>query len=290
MDVERSLRELLAFVRVRPRRLSLATPGVRATAPMLRGVWGAALRRLDEGAYEQVFTGRRSRTGLPGYIVRPASPDPADAPAVDWILFGEASDRDGSLLQAWREAAARGLGPERRPFAIRAIREYAPDGGLRADGDSTEGWLLEDASWPLPQAAPCRLAFDAPVRILRQGRLIAAPTIADLAVAALRRVRPLLRAAERSTLDTLRPLVLEVARDLPASPWRGQRLDLQRWSGRQKRELEVRGVAGSIDLPDGPGRLQPLFAAGRWLHLGKATTVGLGRLEVAALGSPRLRL
>src|SRR6266542_3087965 len=39
----------------------------------------------------------------------------------------------------------------------------------------------------------------------------------------------------------------------PASPWQGRRLDLVRYSGRQEAAVEMRGVAGHLDLPAGPG-------------------------------------
>ena len=45
------LRELLAQVLVWPRRLLLRTPGLEATVPMLRGVWGAALHDRATGIH-----------------------------------------------------------------------------------------------------------------------------------------------------------------------------------------------------------------------------------------------
>jgi hypothetical protein len=65
--------------------------------------------------------------------------------------------------------------------------------------------------------------------------------------------------------------------------WQGERLDFHRYSGRQKTEITLEGVAGSIDLPEGPGELWPLFAAGMWLHVGKGTTMGLGQVTIQPL-------
>ncbi len=264
-----------------PHRLSLDTPGVLATAPMLRGVWGAALKDLDAAAYAQVFAGTASPAGRPEYVVRPSAPDPSDSPAVDWILFGGALGLRATLLSAWEEAANRGLGPQRRPFSVRRVRHYGPDGHV-VDG-SASSWPLGAAEWPLGPDEPCLLVFEAPVRLLRRRRLIQEPTVADLVVSALRRLRPLLGPEEQTALDELAPRALATARQTATRPWRGRRVDLQRWSGRQKRELELRGVSGGIELPEGPGPLRALFAASLWLHLGKATTVGLGRLTVTEL-------
>ena len=62
----------------------------------------------------------------------------------------------------------------------------------------------------------------------------------------------------------------------------GRRLDLVRYSGSQKAELELRGVAGSLALPVGPGPLSPLLAAAVWIHLGKGTVMGLGQIKITA--------
>jgi len=53
-----------------------------------------------------------------------------------------------------------------------------------------------------------------------------------------------------------------------------------RYSGSQKAEVELRGVAGSLALPVGPGPLSPLLAAAAWIHIGKGTVMGLGQLNI----------
>jgi hypothetical protein len=73
---------------------------------------------------------------------------------------------------------------------------------------------------------------------------------------------------------------LELARHYPAESWIGRPLDLVRYSGRQKQELEVHGVTGEISLPAGAGPLADLLAAAQWLHLGKSTVMGLGQMIV----------
>ena len=68
----------------------------------------------------------------------------------------------------------------------------------------------------------------------------------------------------------------------PSKPWQGRRLDLVRYSGSQKAEVELRGVAGSLALPVGPGPLSPLLAAAAWIHIGKGTVMGLGQIKITA--------
>src|SRR5437867_2793786 len=99
-----NLLSLLGQVAVLPQQLLLDTPGVRATVPMLRGAWGAALHGLDPAAYHTVFA-PDGRAATPGYLLRPAPPDPATAPSVQWFLFGAALAQDEVLRRAWDVAS-----------------------------------------------------------------------------------------------------------------------------------------------------------------------------------------
>ena len=112
--------------------------------------------------------------------------------------------------------------------------------------------------------------------------MVEQPTLADVTIAALRRVHSL----TITSVDAFWPdrhTWLDVARQIPSELWQGERLDLVRYSGSQKRELELRGVSGSLLLPKGPGPLAALLAASSWLHLGKGTVMGLGQLRIATV-------
>lgn len=339
-----SLATFLKAIPILPRRLWLDTPGVRATVPMLRGTWGAALHDLAPEAYRAVFgnddegqkhgAASRVRPGdrqgqkqnranggrmvhtPPGYLIRPAPPDPRFAPAVDFFLIGDALRHEAACTAAWLEAARRGLGKERRPFQIRGTFVLGPSGticeeqGLRDWGlgvrevpspelriphsefptpnpqprlPQSPAWPLSQAVWPLEPGAPCRLVFTAPLRLRRHGRLIEQPALADLVVAACRRIEAFLPADLSDEWRACSGAALDRAKCLPVSAWTGERLDLHRWSARQQNELDLHGVAGSLELPDGAGELAPLLAAARWLHIGKGTVMGLGQFEVEGL-------
>ena len=142
---------------------------------------------------------------------------------------------------------------------------------------------MADAAWPWPddpETTPCRLLFPTPLSLLRQGKLIQAPTLKDLVVRAGWRIESLLPARHRDAWCERRGAAIEIASRIPARPWQGYRLDLQRYSARQGREFQVHGVCGCLDLPEGPGPLWPLLAALQWIHVGKSTIVGLGQLQV----------
>lgn len=282
---------VLAQIRIRPRRLVLRTPYVEATVPLLRGVWGAALHDSAPAAYRRVFVGSGpANSRAPCYILRPAAPPPAAGPdgaALDFLLWGAALADDNALCAAWHEAAERGLGSDRVPFALDAMPSLGPDGTVYAADNAAKPavWTLDTAAWPLPgdpATAPVRLRFEAPLRVLRDGKRIAKPALPDLIVAACRRLAQAAGLAA-SRAKPWQSAAAELARTTPARPWRGQRYDLQRYSGTQQADIRLHGTAGWLDLPRGPGSLWPILAAAQWLHIGKGTVYGMGQLSVEAL-------
>ena len=292
-DIAADLKEVLSHVTVRPRRLLLDTPGVAASVPMLRGVWGAALHGLDAEVWRIVFEGRGAGSMLtPSYILRPAPPAPETAPAIEWVGFGSALPYDAVLLRAWDVASGLGLGPERCRFFMKSVEGLHPDGEASVPGDAPLDWTL-DRAVVAPSLAPvtpagargsCTVRFDAPLRLIREGRLVTAPTLTDVVLGGLRRLRVLVPEHAHNTLRRLWGPALDIAGTLPAQPWRGQRLDMVRWSGRQQTELELRGIAGALELPEGAGPLLPLLAALQWLHIGKGTVFGLGQVRLTDRG------
>jgi hypothetical protein len=138
---------------------------------------------------------------------------------------------------------------------------------------------LGAATWPLPDArACCELHFPTPLRLLRRGKLIAQPTLADLIVFVCRRVKSFLHAEYHAAWDDLARVALDLARRTPTQPWRGVPRNLLRYSARQGNEIELRGVSGVLGLPFGPGKLWPLLAAAQWIHVGKGAVLGMGQL------------
>lgn len=276
-----TLISVLSCIRVRPKRLLLATPGVVTTVPMLRGVWGAALHDLDPLVWRMVFEGRGSGTQrTPLYVLRPAPPDPDTAPAIEWMGFGAALSHDATLWRAWDVAAKKGLGPKRRGFSIRSSHNLRPDGSATPADDESLDWTLDQAALRVPAPGSCNLVFDAPLRLVRDGRLCTTPTLVDLVLGGLRRLRPLLPDGVQAELREIWRPALQLACRIPSGPWQGARADLVRWSARQGAELELRGVSGVLELPEGAGSLWPLLTALKWLHIGKGTVFGLGQMTI----------
>lgn len=275
---ENSLHQILGRTAVRAWRLHLETPGVEATVPLLRGVWGAALHDREPDLYQTIFTGEAGE--VPRYVLRPAPIQAHPAPALEMLLFGPAEpEREDRLWAAWELALSRGLGSQRLPARLLDVRPLAWDGTTLSSSRRQPGFPLSSLPWPGDPACPCWLRFQAPLRILRYGQLLTQPTLADLTVAALRRLDGVLsgpRGATREIAKEALQIVWTMASDL----WEGCPLDLVRYSASQRDEIEMRGVVGELYLPSGPGPLASLLAAACWLHLGKGTVMGLGKMEI----------
>ena len=273
---------LLGQVKIKAWRLLLETPNVRASSAILRGVWGRALRLIDERAYQDVFLGSgTAHRRLPQYILRPAPLDLATAPAVEWIILNIAPHLESVLWRAWDVACGMGLGSRRDPFRIKESLPIAPDGSILPE--ASDPWLLSNATWPLPgdpSLSSCRLHFPVPLRLMRDGVLIGAPSLADIVASGLRRVAGFAGMSRGEKYRDLSRALQRESAHIKASPWSGERCDLVRWSGAQQREIELYGVTGGLTLPGGPGLIWPLLAAMQWMHVGKGTVFGMGELQI----------
>ncbi len=274
----RVLDNLIGRVRFSAWRLLLDTPHVRATSPMLRGVWGRALHFLDAKTYHEVFEGGGPQDRrVPRYIIRPAPADPATAPAIDFVLINVRAEQQPVLWEAWAMAGGMGLGPNRTPFCV---RKKVPLITLRHQVGTSQ---LLARDWPIegsPSQTPCTIEFRAPLRLLRDRKLLEQPAYSDIATAGARRLAALASLERGATYRDLQQWVRDSATQTPAHAWRGQRTDVVRWSAAQRKAVKLHGVTGSLYLPEGPGKLWTLLAYLRWLHVGKGTTLGMGQLDL----------
>lgn len=267
----------LAALPVLALRLELDTPGVRAHIPMLRGVWGAALRGLDPQIYDEVFAGGVEEAEAPGYLMRPACPRSGGETALEFLLLGRAPLRLDACLRAWDVASGMGLGPERRRFHIREVRP------LDSNGEDAGGFEPRPVRVEGVGAEACVLHFTSPTRIIRRKRLVESPTTADLVAAGLRRLGGLLDPAHRELLACVDRDLVAAAKQVASATLNEHPLDLVRWSGRQQAEIAVCGVVFDLELPDGPGAFAPLLAALSEIHVGKGTVFGMGGFEIETL-------
>ena len=259
----------------------------------LRGAWGNQLRALDSGVYERVFNGvggAAKRQTL--YTFRPDldvygnvydGTDSALQIPFQWTLFNVPSSDLPFLIEAWKKAGQAGIGSHRDAFTLRGMP--IP---IHPDADSPS---LGEVRWPFESAdTPIRLVFPFSVSLTQNAHLNTQPSLKDIVIAILNRLGFLHCIAVSENLDQMQfpkrndetwpefaPQLLALADSLPHDAWQGKRQDLSRYSGRQKRLVDVQGVAGYLSLPSGVGDLWPILSAASWTQIGKSATQGLGR-------------
>ena len=194
------------------------------------------------------------------YIIRPS----LDGRDLECIFIGRATEYEEVLFAAWNLAGTRGYGKTRIPFSLGAQE-------LIAEGPD----FLKGNSWR--ENNPVVLFFAQPVRLMRGGQLIAAPSVRDVALAAMRRVWNFQTKSPSLAQRDASRLILDLCDSTPTLYDASRPMRYVRYSARQKAEVEYRCVSSALAFPEGAGPLLPLFDACQWLHMGKNTILGLGQ-------------
>lgn len=283
-ELATATRRLCSGVHVAAWRLGLASAR-RVELPVLRGVFGAALHELDENAYQEVFR-TDEPDASPGYLLRHCGHRVDGQAVFELVLFDRALPYCDVVFEALQLAGERGLGRDRRPYRLSRLAWLDAGGRPVLELAQEQPFGLDEAAWPLagdPATTPCRVLFPEPVRLMRQGNLIELPTLRDVVVAACRRLGMLLGPEAKEGARALQSAGLDCADRTASQPFLGAAGSVGRWSATQGQFIDLRGVSGHLDLPDGPGPLWRLLAALQWVHCGKATVVGLGRVVVVPI-------
>lgn len=222
----------------------------------------------------------------------PAAFDPArDTLRLGITLIGPARAHAPFLIQALINGAERGLGSGRTPLRLlRVEREHrlgSGDWSLVLDPQAPAplpSLTLDDADPPLPATpAAVTLAFETPLRIKAQGHFVGpgdfgVEVFLRALFARLQTLNRLYGCGDiRPPPQRLRPISDGLSLRRQALRWQ----DLERWSSRQATRMRMGGLVGQIELTGTTlAELWPTLWAGQWLHVGKATSMGLGRCRV----------
>jgi hypothetical protein len=189
------------------------------------------------------------------------------------------------LIEAFEQMGASGdYGGRFRVDAVRSALD--PGFTLYSAG---HGWNGRNApQWSAP-AAPSgevaiRLHFPWPLRLVVERELCTAPQFIDLVRGLLRRLHILavLYGGSTDSSETLHPL-LDLARSARPLETAWRYAPLERESLRQNRKIPLDGVTGGVTVRGPLGPLLPYLDAGRWLHVGKGSSLGLGGFELGVM-------
>lgn len=198
-------------------------------------------------------------------------------------LIGRGADYLPYLVIAFKTAGEYGVGPGRMRMHLESVKQ--------ADPPESDHWIeVFNPGEPLqPRPArllkttkppsDVRLRFVTPMRLVRQGRLVAPDEFrfADLFSSLLRRISLL------SYFHTQKPLAVDFAqltaesREVSLTKARLSWTDWARYSSRQQTNIRMGGIMGEVTCSlEGAESLWPYVWLGRWIHAGKGTSMGLG--------------
>lgn len=287
---------------------------------MLRGVFGAALRRSScmtglsscpacplyrTCPYPALFETppretalRQQFSNVPNpYVIEPpplgGGAVGGDVPLVfAMVLVGHETLRQLPLIvHAWQRALRHGLGRIRVTGRLQRV-EWAGDGGqfesvFETPGSQVAGHAAALHMPPDLRATRLMLHIQTPLRLQHQGRPLGPEQLdlRTLALAAARRASLVLGLhAGSAPLDNVEALLAEVQRlgdDRSALRWH----DWTRYSSRQQQEMTLGGVVGEWVLEGAMTEFARLLWLCQWLHLGKNATMGMGGYTLSGASS-----
>jgi hypothetical protein len=216
---------------------------------------------------------------------------PGEAIQLGINVIGDANSYLPHLVIAMERAGEAGIGKGRGRFRLlRLLQEVTlSQGDWVRIFDADERALRPFASGPvaLPDAPPSlRVQLVTPLRIKRRGRLVGARELS--ASDFLRHLCWRLEQIDQrfgsvdpqGYWESHRDLVEGLAPAATQVRW----LDWARYSSRQATTMKLGGLMGILTIPDEAiEAMWPLLWLGQWVHIGKATTFGLGvyRLDQA---------
>ena len=229
------------------------------------------------------------------FVLEPEPPGrqiiaPGEPLSIGITLIGPAGGLIPYLIHALRRAGTHGLGREGGRFSLQTVVQETALGSdhwqpiYTAERATLESAETQFAS-PDPASVSVRLQFHTPVRLKRNGRYLRATDLDARALLGALASRVALLAEcygtgpgvfERATAHAAIEQITLTPMDLKWVEW-------TRYSSRQRTHMQLGGVLGTLKLGgSGLRPLWPLLALGQWLHVGKATSFGLGRYRIVA--------
>jgi hypothetical protein len=198
-------------------------------------------------------------------------------------LIGEAVGYISYFVLAFEDIGKIGIGKPRVPFQVAAVRNFGNDvydpaaKKISKDFRLLSGTDFEDEK---KKRDSLTLAIESPLRLQFSGRLQKNITFEMLMRNLLRRIH-LLSAFYCQGPDRVDFMdVIALARDVRTIAadlhWENQ----QRYSFRQEKEVAMGGIAGEITYQGDFRPFMKFLRLGEYLHLGKGTSFGLGRIRI----------
>lgn len=209
------------------------------------------------------------------------------------LLMGRAIDYLPYIIYTISEMSKRGLGASRTPFLLTNVSIMDQNNDLQSvyDDQTEQLSLPPEKAVMLPHLIGQRinslnideqlsLAFLTPTRIRVAGDLQAGIDFQLLIRNLFRRISILASVYGQQWQPDFRDWITragQISTKRSALRW----LDLERYSNRQQTKMKFGGFVGEVDFIGAEIKeFLPLIVAGEILHIGTATTFGLGRYQI----------
>lgn len=205
----------------------------------------------------------------------------------DMVLIGSALEHLAIIILAWRRAMLRGIGKNNQGKAELTQVQCRTDQDKVIYSEycplvQSHHTCLEAPLYT--QASDVSITISTPLRLQQQGKILNSRefTPAIFLKHLLRRVLIYLQQQQPELhthnmaieLNTLTEQVQGIHR-LKPQKW-------QRYSNRQRQQINLDGLVGTVELQQVPAELLPYLYFGQFLHLGKNTSFGLGNYQLEA--------
>lgn len=204
---------------------------------------------------------------------------PGETFAFDFVLIGRALGQLPLITYAWQRAFQHGIGKGDGMATLMRV--------CHNETNILDNGVLQTHDATLPAPAPratdrITLRFDTPLRLQVNGKPLGAAELSarKLLIGLIKRVALISEFHLGQTLD-LDFHALAAATDHIDSEKTLRWRDWTRYSNRQKQEMALGGVIGDWTLRGDLGPFLPFLHLGRWLHVGKNATFGLGQFDIA---------
>ncbi|MBL8142645.1 MAG: CRISPR system precrRNA processing endoribonuclease RAMP protein Cas6 [Acidobacteria bacterium] len=207
-------------------------------------------------------------------------------------LFGRSAQYASDYIAAFFAAATRGyrLGDRGGPFGVGRVSVAFPDNRWQEVSPS-DRLTLDDISLPLSQLAgpettshPGRLTveFVTPIRLKTDNHVTGSPRFGVLVDRLADRVARILGTWHGIEWLEHRREFCRDAHAVRAISSTARRMHVTRHSNRQRTSMDLPGVQGAVTYEGPVSAYLPILRLGEFLHVGKNTSAGFGRIRVSA--------
>lgn len=206
----------------------------------------------------------------------------------DFVLIGEAQQHVMLAIEAIKRGFYKGVGPRRARCLLNKVyllREDLPEKEAECMFDGTLNVITPQAHYihipPLLDSSPLTIQLLTPLRLKTDNKLIGPREFrAELFLkAAYRRITLLAKTSNchlaTEWFDRVDTSLKNIEMTDLCLHWQ----DWVRYSSRQKTKMNLGGLVGSFKLKGELAPAWPILYLSQWVHVGKSTAFGLGKIQ-----------